>query len=245
MKVTDAVWETRNLGVRTFEIMIEQGDTIDNFVHIHSELLKKEAQYIVIKMPSNKNDFLYMLPKYGYTFVETIFYTSLKVKNYQVPKALEQMDRNFTLTEVIDNTHLERVLSEVEKGIFDTDRISMDPNFSKEQSARRYVNWIRDMTKARDCIFEVNLSNQPFGFFTLKQIDQDRVYPVLLGCYEEYKDKGLGALLVKKCNDYIWSLGYKEITTCLSSNNINIFKCNLLFGTQISSIYYTFVKYVG
>ena len=33
---------------------------------------------------------------------------------------------------------------ELRSGLFDTDRVYLDPYFTKEQASNRYVNWIKD-----------------------------------------------------------------------------------------------------
>ena len=68
LKVVDAFWEKRNLGVCCNEIEIEPGDET-NF--LKRELPLNEAEYTVVKVPSNKFDVMFLLQDLGYTYVES------------------------------------------------------------------------------------------------------------------------------------------------------------------------------
>ena len=66
MKIIDAVWEKRNLGVETVEFVVENSDT----EIVMGEILEAEKQYNVVKLPTNKPELMKLLQENGYRFVE-------------------------------------------------------------------------------------------------------------------------------------------------------------------------------
>ena len=69
MKLVNAIWEKRNLGIDCNEITIETTD-------VTNEVLEKinnyETQYTVVKVPSNMNEICNGLQQKGYTYIETV-----------------------------------------------------------------------------------------------------------------------------------------------------------------------------
>lgn len=244
MKVIEAFWETRNLSKMTFEIQIDKNDVFENFLKTEENIIKEKGEYIVVKIPTSQAAWTHRMFEQGYAFAETCFELTIKRATSHVPKYIERMDRNIEIRQVQDQVHIGYILKEIMKGLFDTDRISLDPNFSLTQAAIRYANWTKDMLAKGDALFEATISNKPFGFFTLTRLDQKTAYPTLMSCYHEYKNKGLGILLTKKCHETVWNLGYEQINTSVVSNNYDVLKCNLLLGAQIDSMHYTYIKHV-
>lgn len=244
LKIIDAVWEVRNLGVRTFEIGIDTDDKPDEFISAEKDVLTKGAEYIIVKTPVNMPEFIWGLPKLGYTFAEMGFFISLNKKEYIVPPFIERLDRGINVTYITSEADIEDILSKYKGNIFDTDRISIDPFFSKGLSARRYLFWTKDMFNQGCKLFNVVIKDKDIGFYIIKPIDEKTAYPVLAGLYPEYKQKGLGALLIKRCIETVWELGFDKIDTSVVSNNINIIKVNLAFGFKVDNFKYVYVKHV-
>ena len=71
MKIVNAVWEKRNIGVTTIEITIDKTDAISD---IEKMLMDTEAEYIVVRLPIDKIDVSYMLQKMNYVYIETMYH---------------------------------------------------------------------------------------------------------------------------------------------------------------------------
>lgn len=243
MKIIDAIWEQRNIGVKTFEIEVAPTDTLDDFKLSENQLISGGAEYLVVKLPVNMPKFIFSLPKLGYTLVETSFSISLQRDKYVVPPFITRLDRGVDVNQVVENNKIEFLLSNIRDSLFDTDRISIDPSFTREQSANRYFCWTRDMITSGCKSFNVSIKDRDVGFFINKQLDKSTVYPVLAGLYPDYKGKGLGALLIKKCIDTAFNLGYDKISSVVVSNNFDILKIDLTFGFTIDNLYNVYIKH--
>lgn len=245
MDVIDSYWEEKNLGLRSFEIALSRQDTIIEFKQVENELInQKLAQYLVLKVPINAPDFLFGLPPLGYLFLETSFKLSLKKANYKCPRYIERFDKNLEVKIVHDHMGRERVYQEILKGIFNTDRIAIDPHFSQETASKRYVNWIDSLAQKGEPIYEVYLQNAAIGFFILQRIDKDNVRGILTGLYEDFQNSGYGILIMKKLNETVWENGYKTYSAHVASNNLKALRANLVFGSEIDDITYNYAKKV-
>ncbi len=243
MKIIDAYWEQRNIGVKAFEIELSNNDCLESVITSEQEIISKGAEYIVVKIPVNMPELLFGLPKLGYTFVETAFSISLRKDNYIVPPSIARLDRGVEVRQVIKDVEIGNILSSIKDNMFDTDRISIDPYFTKFQSSNRYFCWTSDMINSGCKVYNVSIKDKDFGFFINKEIDSSTMYPVLGGIYTEYKGKGSGCIMSKKCIDTIWLTGINKIISTVVSNNLPILKIWLSFGTKIDNLNYVFVKH--
>ena len=242
MKIVEAVWEQRNLSENAFEVTLTPNDTIAAFQEAEKDMLKKGATYIVVKTPVGIPEFIFGLPKIGYIMVETAFHMVLKKQDYTIPPYLARLDRNISVAHVTDPAHVERILSEIKEGIIITDRISLDPAFTDEQAANRFVNWSRDLLKTNR-LLEMSISGKPFGFGMYQGIDAKTAYLNFSGVFHTYKDKGLGLLMLKKFYEVVWSEGFEIMKWTIVSNNPRVLRANLAFGVDIESMNYTFISH--
>lgn len=245
MKIIDAIWEKRNLGFKTTEILIQAGDKIEDYSLVEKEIIDNQTKYIVVKTPVNLKEYIWGLPKLGYNFIEVAFEIMLHKNSYTVPKFLERLDRGIEVVEITSKEELEEVFDKFNDDIFDTDRISIDPIFPHGTSSKRYINWTKDIIEEGAKLYEIRLKEKKVGLFLVKRIDEKSAYPVLAGLYPEYQGKGLGTLLIKKCIETIWGLGYENIKTGVASNNFDIIRIDLGFGFEIKNILYVYVKHIN
>ncbi len=244
MKIVHAVWEQQNLGVDAYEIYLDTGDTVEQLAQAECELLEAGGKYFVVKTPVNRSDFLFGLPKLNYTFVETLFRVAVERDNYHVPLSIARFDRELSVVRRTTDGEMEAVFDRIRDGVFKSDRISMDPYFSKEKTSTRYINWIRQMMKQECMLFEVLHRSEPIGVFIIKRIDAQTVDPVLMGLYNEDKNRGLGTLLHKKTLDTCFEQPCDRITSTFVSNNAKILRVYTNIGAAITDLLYTYVKHI-
>jgi len=135
------------------------------------------------------------------------------------------------------------IYSNIEKGIFNTDRIFLDPFFSFEQAYTRYVNWIQDECKKGAQLYEIQYKGVGIGFFTLKKINENTYFPFLAGMYPDQPHAGLGYSIVRKPIEKVISLNGKKISTYISSNNTVIYQIQTKQGFIPHESRYIFIKH--
>ena len=241
IKITEATWEKRNIGVSCLEVAVDKSDSADEVINT---LKHRTEQYIVVKLDAGNTETMLKLQDIGFKFVETMFETKNDPdKRSHVPEIcrsfVNSADYHYASEE-----EKKTVLSEIKRGnIFTTDRIAIDPYFSKELAGQRYALWINDLLssdKAEMIITEY--SGENIGFIVME--NKGKYYdPVISGLFEKYLSSGLGFVNNYCNNRYLMSKNAKRSYSHVSSNNFNNLKLALLFETEIRSLTYVFVKH--
>ncbi len=237
MKIIDAIWEKENLGVTSKEVLVDLNDSVDD---VRTGLATLSDQYIVVKIPASRFDVANLVQNMGYRFVEEMI---------EVEHDLHEVKRNRILQRLYDSldyremnvSDVEMLYSEIDKGLFSSDRISNDPHFSPELSARRYKNWIRSMLNDGAIPYVMSYKGEPAGFIVLTTKDRVVYHSVLGGGYEKFRKTGLG--MVQKEQEIVKLLGGKLLMTKVSSNNVNQFRALLANGFTVNKINHVFVKH--
>jgi RimJ/RimL family protein N-acetyltransferase len=244
MKIVHAVWERENLGVDAYEIFLENRDTLREFELEEKKLAEAGGEYFAVKTPVNRSDLLFGLPKLGYTFVETLFRIAIERGDYRVPQSIARFDRGLTVARRSTAEEREAVFGRIREGVFKSDRISLDPYFPAEKTAVRYINWIGQLISQGGMLYEALNRGEPFGLFIIKRIDAQTVDPVLMGLYQEDRNRGLGTLLHKKTLDTCFAQECDRITSTYVSNNAKILRVYANVGAAVTDVLYTYVRHV-
>ncbi|MDD3214485.1 MAG: hypothetical protein PHY64_12465 [Eubacteriales bacterium] len=244
MNVFHAEYEENNLGVDTWELTPEPGDTMETLSREEKKLIAQGARYLVLKAPVNDAGWLFGLPKLGYSFVETVFHVAIRRADYHIPPEIARFDRGLTVVERTDEANRERIYTLIRSGIFKSDRVSIDPAFTPAQSGERYANWLRQMLAGGGFLYEVLQGERPIGFFVVTRVDEHTVDPVLMGLYDEAHDRGMGALLHKKTLDTCFTHPCSRLTSTIVSNNAKVLRVYVNAGATITDTLYTYVKHL-
>lgn len=239
MKIIDAFWEKRNLGVSSYEVIIEKGDTTDD---IQEKLADLDADYIVVKVSSEFSEVLSSVQKLGFEYIEDLIH---------VEHDLSEVTRNRIIQRLYDETSyremnkddLEQLWDEIRDGMFDSDRISNDSHFGIETAAQRYINWINDLLEKGAKLFVMRYRNDNSGFIILDTDDGVSYYSVLGGAYKKYRKTGIG--IVQKEQEITKKLGGKRVITAVSSNNVGQLKALIMNGYRPYLIEHIFIKHKG
>lgn len=237
MKVINAFWEEKNLGVTTAEILIGNDDDAKETVF---EINKISKEYVVCKVPSDRSDILYLLQNNGFIYIED---------QIEVEHNLHEVTRNRIMQRLYDSleyremteTDIDYLFDEISRGMFSSDRISLDPYFDKNLASQRYINWINDLINKGAIPYLFMYKNDPAGFIILNKIDDNTYRSVLGGGYEKYRKSGLGVVL--KEMEIVGSLGGKRVVTSVSSNNANQVKALIINGFVPMKIEHVLVKH--
>ena len=237
MKIVDAVWEKRNLGVSTFEITIENEDSLTDVENAVSDLA---CDYTVVKLSAQRNEFLPFLQMKGYIFIEDMIHLEHDLSVIPMNPIVKRLyDR--TSFRRMNNDDFIQLKEEILKGMFDTDRISLDKNFDSGASAKRYLNWTEDLKDKGALFYVITYGKDSAGFVVLDTKDNISYNSVLGGGYEKFKKTGIG--IIQKEQEITRELGGKRVTTSVSSNNVGQFRALIMNGYKPYAVDHVLIKH--
>ena len=237
MKIIDAVWEERNLAVTAAEIIIEKDDTPE---YVSEQLAGISSGYSVVKVPSGMSHLLKTVQENGYVFIEDMIHVEHDLREVEMSRVLKRLYESTSYRSMTDSD-FEQLRTEIEKGMFDNDRISNDSCFPSGTSAKRYLNWTNDL-RARGALFYViTYGSENVGFVVLDKKDEKTYYSVLGGGYEKFRRSGTG--IIQKEPEITRKLGGKRLVTSVSSNNVGQLKALIMNGYRPYAIDHVLVKH--
>ena len=248
MKIIDAVWEKRNLGVDTIEIEIEDADCITEGFDLKNKIVnlidKDKYQYYVLKFDAGNLNMYKLANELGFSFAEMQFDFAI-FKNIFANEDYSKIKRFNTLSveEYSDEEHFDYVISKINDSMFYSDRISLDPYFGVKTANLRYLNWVKDLKKNRD--YSISLfynGSEPIGF-SLNRNDGDICFGLLGGLFSEIQSSAWG-LIAHYSNLITVFNKYTSFRTSLSSNNIKVIKLWQYFSAKMLKMRYVYVKHV-
>lgn len=245
MRIIDAFWEKRNLGVTCYELEMELSDSMD-FVKNKLSVLENR-QYMVAKIPSSRYDLMQLFQSMGYSFVEVsinLEYNFKKV-NYKLPllpKGVQKLCERCTYAEM-NEVDIQQMKNEIAKNIFHTDRIYIDPEFTHEQAAKRYNLWIDDLIQQGNIPYKVSFDSNIVGFFINKEMAKNFYNMILGGVYTDYLGTGVGFPVIYAAFMLFLHNKIEKIVANVSSNNPGILKIYTTLGADIKKMSYVFVKH--
>lgn len=239
MKIIDAYWEKRNLGVDVKEIEFEKNDTLD----VISEFVKiPRVPYMVAKVPSGRNDLAQSVQEAGFKYIESNISLNHSLNEIPILPKLKRIAEKGSYAPMLEKD-IEELFSQIERGIFNTDRIYLDPYFTHEIAAKRYINWIKDLMQKGFVPQKVLFGGESVGFFICEILENNVGRGILGGVYDSYKNLGMGVIMEVQSLLCAQNLAAKKFKTNVSSNNIDVVKIMLDIGYKISEIHSVFVKH--
>ncbi len=241
MRTTEAFWEIDNLGCSTVEIEIESDSDLRK-----NELLalEDEFDYLVVKTPISSPMLWQNLQAMGYHIIECQLSICKKVHKAEREK-YHSLFRPYSIRRVITHNDLQSVLQEIDKGIFTTDRIAIDPVFGVEVASRRYCNWIQGkFGTPHMCLDVIIVDHIEVGFAFNQLSDNGKSFIGLLGgIYREFQNYGYGfGMLSPIFLSNSENLKYHR--TSISLNNLPVMRLYQYLGYQFTDCRYVFVKHV-
>ena len=239
MKITHAIWEQRNLGIDCYEVEIEIQDTLDMLKKRASDY---ETEYTVIKVPIGMMEISLYLQSAGYTFMEVMTSCHSKGKLPALSRIQQRMVDSVSYEKMNDGDR-ERLFDEINGGMFQDDRVSLDPSFTQNQANNRYIGWATDERKGGSHFFKLIYKGETVGFFMLKNQGNDIYLSNLGGIYRGYERFGFGICM----NYYTIYEGIKQnakrIVTAFSSNNRGATAIHFSIGLILDQQFYIFIKH--
>ena len=241
MRIVDAFWEKRNLGVDVVEVNCSEQDCAEE---LSSVLLKIDVPYSVVKVPVGCINLLFAAQKAGYQVIETSFNYECNIKRLKTPDVYNRFLSQVTVipaTEQLINLALEEIKAGL---IFSTDRIAIDPFFSKEVAGIRYYNWCKDALNEGADMEVAFYKDEPIAF-NISKVEKERkgaVHGLLGGVYSDALNKGIGFLLVHSEVECCRSLGGTICAGSTTSNNLPALRLHMRYGFEIVNSDYVLIK---
>lgn len=245
MKCVNAVWDFRNLGVKTVKFEIEKNDVLEDcLTQIEEFRLEHEAKYVVIKSNMRYQGVSIFFQNAGFTLINNEIV--LKLTREDVLKVIEKYkdfcdDVSYKLA---DEADMQLIYSELEKGIFKvSDYVALDPFFSKEQKNRRFILYVKDVIAQGAEVFLTFYKDKPLGFFIQKLIGNKKSDDKLGCVFNEAEANHQGGLsTLARCKHFIDSGLENEISE-VSLTNLNVLCLTLEFGRKITGAKNVLVKH--
>ena len=239
MKIINAHWEKRNLGVSCTEIIFEEKDSSTDF---KTKVLNITSEYLVVKIPVGRIDLSSFLQENNFKFIELITSCFHKPELPELPKVYDRLI-NKLLCEEMNEVERQETFSRIKEGLFVDDRVSLDPAFNKDQSNLRYVGWINDEIGKGSIFYKIVYREKIVGFFNMRNIGNDIFHASIGGVFPEFQSAGFGV-----CMNYLQiaeALKHraKRVYSSFSSNNRGAFGVHLLMSYTLDKQYYVFVKH--
>lgn len=239
MEILDAYWEKRNLNLVTTEVVVRDDDS---FEEIKNLLHALESEYVVVKIPTGNIEISFLLKELGYVFVETMTHSEFLLENTTPDSKYMGLNSHFLIADA-QKKDIEKIYHIIRTGLYSTDRISVDPYFTKEIANRRYVGWLDDELSRGMKLYMFKYQNEDVGFIGIKE-EMDRVHRIVLyGIYPEYQRRGLATQFIYKTVIDLKMNGSARLLIDISSNNLPSLKCCQNVGFKIVDFTYVFVKH--
>ncbi|MDR3349541.1 MAG: hypothetical protein LBO03_08085 [Acidaminococcales bacterium] len=239
MEIIDAVWEKRNLGVVAKEINLAANDTLSDL----EQLRGLDCEYAVARVPAGAIELMFQLEDMGYRYIETMFAVRHDLKN--IGATLDRITKRFADSisyRRMADADLAELKRQLKLGVFHTDRVYVDPHFTKEQSAQRYMGWIADALENGYEPYKCMFKGKAVGFF-VSRLKKDGNHGLFIGVYKEFEAAGFGTSVLAAQLRHAAEAGAKTLCGAVSSNNMSSLRMNLYLGGQITSARYVYVKH--
>ncbi len=159
-----------------------------------------------------------LVSEMGCAFVEASIHITRKVAELELTGVQKRLADSVSYAQM-EQDDVQALWDEIRKGMYDTDRISLDPHFSKLQAANRYVGWIQDEVARGADLYKLIYRNQPIGYFAMKDLGNGVYYPFLAGMYQSHRNSGLGFNIAYKPLCEIAARGGTSVSTHISTSN--------------------------
>ena len=237
MRIVDAVWEQRNLGVSCYEITCERDDSVDELVHA---LNSYEAQYMVLKIPSGMVPHMMAAQAHNYTFIEALAHVTHDLKSF-TPVGVQKRLLESVNYAPMDAADVDVLRHQLEEGIFATDRIALDPVFSPQLANRRYIGWLEDEVARGAELFKLIFREQTIGFFAAYM--QKQVLCAIVGGMYSGVSGSLGSSMVYSLILEAVNKKASRISSHVSLNNTSAIRLHSNLGFFLNETHYVFINH--
>ena len=233
IKIVDAFWEKRNLGVSVTEVILPKNTAINELQRIQ----ELESDLVYVKVHYENREVIEKLTDENFKYIENQFSIQKKLKKFSIDQIYERTISFLDCVFIDTLEGAEVLLDELDKNIFVTDRIALDPYFGVELANIRYKNWIRDMISSGDyecVVLKTKQDSIPVGFY-INRYKKNTANCVLGAVFEDFKNRAVGHSFIYFSLKNAIERNCKILRTQISSNNMSVFNIySSVFGFEIT-----------
>lgn len=228
------------MNVTTLEVSLETAEEYSEAINL---IAQRKETYRVVKIPTNLTEPLLKIQSEGFTFIEVL---TVCEHDDQLPPLSPLQKRIFDelRCELITESNRELLSQGINQFMFQTDRVAIDPHFSEEQAASRYMGWLVDEEKNGGAVMQLMLKEKFLGFFVFRQIDEQNYVCNLAGLMPGSQTFGVGFFLNYFQILELINRGGKILISTFSSNNRGASAIHLSIGYTLRQQYYVFVQHM-
>jgi hypothetical protein len=243
--ITENHWEYKNLSKLSAEIHLFDNDHLNNQKDLSK--LKSKFEHIVAKVPLSNCRTLALLNQNNFKFDELQFLMEISLKKTEnIDKCLlKSFVSKANHIKVQNDADINIIIDNINRGMFHTDRFSINPNFGKDVSSKRYTNWVKYILSQKGEIYTIICKDKPIGFMMFDNNSEYLNY-LLGGLFPDIQDMHYGVQIIAQPLDLMINLGLPKMQSRVSSNNpevISLYKYfNFSFNLNDSYYVFTFLK---
>ena len=243
IEIIHATWEKLNLGKDVTEIIVP---IHPDLAELKNCILNLDTELIYVKVHHSNIEAIKFLEKLDFEYCENLFTIKKRLRFFKMHTVFENALSNL-YSKPVNNIDLENIFYELDKNMFNSDRIALDPNFGQNFSNLRYKNWLNDMYNLKD-EYQINIIknkyHKPIGFYT-NQYKGKIAYAPLGGVFSDYQNKGLSHSIIYFPLIDALNNNCKVLKTQISGNNVPVFNIySSVFGFEITENYVVLKKFV-
>jgi hypothetical protein len=235
--IRETPWDTRLLGISTIDIRVESGSAPGELIEI---MLSLKADMVTVRVEEPSQQIFRILNDFNFIFAESMLTFQRYPPRPGSTEAPTVLSSPAPETGVVPDEISQRIIL----GMFTTDRISANPSFGKRVSAERYLSWLTDEMANGAHIRYVSHSGTIFGFFSIRELVDNRPYIALSGVFSDKKVPGGGVFLQRAILEYCGLKGLGPIETSVSLNNLAAVRAHVISGFNIISAESVFIRQI-
>lgn len=238
MKIVEATWEKRNIGLKVYEVEVELDDSVRQIMTI-SDI--SDADYISVKVPAGMMSAMNGLSELGFKFIECLQTVSVArlptLTNIQARLEKQLGSRPVT------NSDIDQIFAFIRAGLFSSDRFALDQRFTKIQSAKRYEGWIHDARADGGLLRSIVFKSHVVGFYLVQPKGNGVFQSMLAGTFPNLAPVGIGSMINHMAYDFCFANGARQVRTTFSTNNKDAVKIHLGIPLTMHKLQYVYVKH--
>ena len=243
MTLRRTVWDDPHFGLESMKLLVSDADSDEAVLNEAEKVLALRRIYCAVKIPMKRVALIHALEDGGFRFLETQAELHLNLSKDFQPERFLLAAAERGKYEIVKAEDFPSLLERLD-GVFDSDRIRLDPAFGSDISLSRYRGWLADrFGKDGAHILWIIADGKRAGFFFLERTGAS-ADSALAGLFSEFKGSGYAPLIISSHIGCAKELGCRKIVTRVSMNNMESLRLHLAFGYQLASANYV-MRHIG
>jgi len=203
---------------------------------------KDRIERVVARIDENRISVAHALEDSGFRIIETLL--TFKNDSMQVPRVSDKFQ-----VVPFEESHL-KDLREVARSSFKYSRFHADPMISDRTAGLSRVEWIKNACNGRaENVLVAKAGNKVVGFLACRSYRDSQGEKTgiidLMASHTEYKNQGIGTLLVKSAVEYFSQKGCKAVIVGTQAKNIPSVNLYINCGFKLWKSQLTFINYLA